>query len=124
MSILQKGMVVWIGKDPRGGYFYLTYNPFKEGRGICFADSVPYLQRLGLKITVHWKETLRNLGFYGVYHCDFHALSPADHAAGWVKLSPVVEKLFADGLTNKAFTSLLRKDEDFMEGNGSNITMR
>lgn len=111
-EILQNGMVIWIGKDPRGGYFYLTYNPFKDGRAICFQDSIPYLKRLGLKVTEHWKEVMRNKGFYGVYHCDFHPLSATDYASGWVKLSPVAEKLMEQGITNKTFASLLRKGDE------------
>lgn len=109
--LITKGMVVWVGKDPRGGYFYLTYYPDRSGRAICFQDSVPYLKRLGLTVTTHWKEESAARGYYGVYNCSYSKLSEVDYASGWIKISPVIEKIFETGMTNKTFAGLLKRDE-------------
>lgn len=113
MDILKQGMVVWVGKDPRlKAYHYLTYNPFVVGRAICFEDAVPYLKGLGLNVAEHWKESMRAKGYLGVYNCEYHPLSAADYAAGIVKISPVVEKIFTQGMNNKVFSSLLKKGDE------------
>lgn len=109
--ILCNGMVIWVGKDPRGGYYYLRYTPGKASKAICFSDAIPYLKSLGLTVTEHWKDYMAAKGFTAVGSCQYQKMSETDYASGWIKLDPVIEQLYGKEMTNKLFTTLLRKGE-------------
>lgn len=108
---LREGMILWVGKDPRtNNYCYLEYGG-QTGRGMCFPECLPLMKQLGIKVTPHWKPHLADEGYYGAYHVMYRKIDDYTYYSNVIRVSPVIEEIAKQGMTNTAFKGLLKKEE-------------
>lgn len=111
-SLLKDGMVVWAGKDPRKGYCCFTYSERRlwEGkRSVCFEENVEVFEKLGFEVTPHWTVQGQLRGYYAVKGLRHHG--PYDDL-GDIEVSPVVDIILKDGITNKSMKNLLSMEDE------------
>lgn len=110
--LIQDGMVVWKGEDPRRDTCYYTYElgrDVMQKHAVCFPDMVETMEKLGFEIHPHWTNHGNVVGWYAVQGLRYHGPFPN---VDDVELSPIVEKILAGAIHNQAFKDLLSLDKE------------
>jgi hypothetical protein len=112
--LLENGMVVWKGKDPRRNYCYYTFEIERyrlNKRSICFEELVPVAEKLGFSITPHWTQHGQLQGWYAVAGLQHHGLL---HESDYdkIEVNPVVHKILNNEISNKSFKNLLSMENE------------
>lgn len=110
--LLENGMIVWKGIDPRKDYCFYTFNVnrfIENKRSICFAEMAPLAEKLGFEILPHWRTHGQILGWYAIAGLQHHAVRDKQLYDA-IEIDPIVEKILTQGLKNRNFKNLLQME--------------